>query len=124
MHAAPDGYLIPMVFLALPRPAVAGVIGTDVSSLLDAEHRRDERDDRGPDRGPGRRHDRALAVDGSVQSFVIAGIEPYAQVGGSDVVMTTDAAARLGAFDDTRMVIWGIDDRAALDAGDRRGRAW
>lgn len=116
VHSAPDGYLIPQVFLAMPEAAIAGVIGRDVSSLL------------GPSTVVMNQITATMsgaqvgdvielrAADDSVQGFVIAGIKPHEQSGGSDLVMTTAAAARIGVVEDTRTVIWGIDSRAAVDA--------
>ena len=56
------------------------------------------------------------AEDGSTQAFRVAGIRPYAEVGGSDLVITTPAADRIGVRDDTRTVIWGIASRPALES--------
>jgi D-alanyl-D-alanine carboxypeptidase len=116
VHSAPDGYLIPQVYLAMPEAAIAGVIGRDVSRLL----------------SPGAVVMNQItatmsgaqvgdvielrAADDSVQPFLVAGIRPHEQSGGSDLVMTTAGAARIGAVEDTRTVIWDIDSRAAVDA--------
>lgn len=116
VHSAPDGYLIPQVFLAMPEAAVAGVIGRDVSSLLSPSTvvmNQITATMSGAQVGD---VIELRAADDSVQAFVIAGIKPHEQSGGSDLVMTTAAAARIGAFEDTRTVIWGIDSRAAVDA--------
>lgn len=116
IHAAPDGYLIPQVFVAMPEAAVDGVLGRDVAALLDAgtvvmnEITATMTGARVGDVIELR------AADDSVQAFVIAGIRPHERSGGSDLVMTTDGAARIGAFEDTRTVIWGIESRAAVDA--------
>ncbi len=115
VRAAPDGYLIPMVFLALPAAGVAGVVGTDVSSLMDADTvvmNELTATQTGAQVGD---VVELRAVDGSVQPFRIAGIRPYEQVGGSELIMRTDGANRLGAVEDTQTVIWSIDSRAALD---------
>src|SRR6187200_1211110 len=35
VHAAPDGFLIPMVLIAMPRAALGGVVGDDIPGALD-----------------------------------------------------------------------------------------
>lgn len=115
VHAPPPGYMIPIVYSAVPHGAAGHVVGPSVSALL----------------GPGRLVLNELtagimgaaagdvveirAADGSVRSLVVTGVLPYAEVGGADVIITTDVAASLGATADTRVVIWGFTDRAALD---------
>jgi hypothetical protein len=56
------------------------------------------------------------ARDGSSVALTIAGIRPYDQIGWAEMVFTTPVADRLGATSDTRVVIWGFDDRVGLDA--------
>src|SRR5262245_40800005 len=36
VHAAPDGFLIPMVLIAMPRAALGGVVGDDIPAGIDA----------------------------------------------------------------------------------------
>jgi len=116
VHAAPDGYLIPFSFFALPRAAVAGVIGSDVSGLLDPDTLVLNEMTAGQIGAQIGDVVNFPAVNGTMQAFRIAGIKPYSQIGGSDVVFTTAAADRLGWTDDTRTVIWGITSRQAIDA--------
>jgi hypothetical protein len=116
VHAPPAGYLIPTTFISLPRGAVAGVMGQDVSAVL------------GPDAVvmnevtaglTGAREGDVIVVqarNGASVPLTIAGIRPYAQIGWAELVFTTPVAERLGATTDTRVVIWGFDDRAGLDA--------
>jgi hypothetical protein len=116
VHSAPDGYLIPMSFVALPRAAIRGVVGHDVSSVLDPSTVViNEMTAQQTGAQTGDVVD-LRAVDGSTQSFRIAGIRPYSQVGGSDLVMLTTAADRIGVRDDTRTVIWGITSRTAFES--------
>src|SRR5690349_22111952 len=35
VHAAPDGFLIPMVLIAMPRAAMGGIVGDDIPGALD-----------------------------------------------------------------------------------------
>jgi hypothetical protein len=116
IHAPPSGYLVPTTFISLPRGAVAGVMGQDVSAVL------------GPSSVVMNEVTASLtgaeagdvivleARDGTPVPLTIAGIRPYAQIGWAELVFTTPVADRLGATSDTRVVIWGFDDRAGLDA--------
>lgn len=115
VHAAPDGYLIPMVLIAMPRAALGGVVGDDIPGALDdgtvmmndltaqvtGAHQGDVLELR--------------AVDGSSQSFNVGRILPYAQIGGSELLMTPGAADRLGVTDDTEMIVWDIRSRPSFD---------
>ena len=56
------------------------------------------------------------AANGSTVTLTIGGVHPYEQLGWAELVFTTEVADRLGATSDTRVVMWGFDDRAALDA--------
>jgi len=116
VHAPPSGYLIPMVYVALPRGAVAGVMGPDVSAVLDVD--RVVMNEVTAEVTGAREGDVVVmqAADGRAVPLVIAGIHPYEQIGWGELIITTDLAARLGATVDTRVVMWGFDDRAGLDA--------
>jgi hypothetical protein len=116
VHAAPDGFLIPIVLIAMPRAALGGVVGDDIPGGLDGStvmlneltaqmmgaHAGDTLELR--------------ALDGSSQWFNVARILPYSQIGGSELLMTPGAADRLGIVDDTQMVVWDIRSRPAFDA--------
>lgn len=116
VHAAPDGYLIPMVYISMPRGSIGRVMGEDVPAAL------------GPDEVVMNEVTAGLtgasvgdvvvmqAADGSVVPLTIAGIRPYDQIGWAELVFTYDVAVRLGATNDTRAVIYGFDDRTAFDA--------
>lgn len=115
VHAPPDGWLIPMVYTSLPRGSIGRVLGGDVSAVLgrDAVVMNDL---------TARMTGAAVgdvvvmqAADGTAVALTIAGIRPYAQVGSAELVFTYEVAQRLGATADTRSVIYGFDDRAALD---------
>jgi hypothetical protein len=116
VHAPPSGWLIPMVYQSLPRGAVAGVFGSDVSQLLDRDSvvmNEVTAEVTGAEIG-----DVIVmqSASGSPVSLEISGIKPYSQIGWAELVFTTDVADRLGATADTRVVLWGFDDRDALDA--------
>ena len=115
VHAPPAGYLIPMIYIAMPPTALAGTLGTDVSNVLDANSvvvNQLTADTTGALVGD---VIDMQAADGSMQAFTITGIRPYDQIGGSELVITVDGAQRLGATADTGVVIWGFDFRSVLD---------
>ncbi len=116
VHAPPSGYLIPITFIALPREAVGGVMGADVSAVLN-DHtvvmNQVTADLTGTREGD---TIELRTVNGSTISLTIGGIRPYDQLGWAELVFNTDVADRLGATRDTRVVMWGFDDRAGLDA--------
>ena len=116
VHAPPAGYLIPMTFMSLPRGAIGGVMGADVSAVLDDHTVVMNQITAGlTGAQPGDTID-LRAANGSTVTLTIGGIRPYEQLGWAELVFTTTVADRLGATSDTRVVMWGFDDRAALDA--------
>jgi D-alanyl-D-alanine carboxypeptidase len=116
VQQAPEGFRIPMTVTALPPAAIANVMGRDVSGVLGAgtvvmgaltaslrgAQAGDDID--------------LVAADGSVVTMTIARVAPDAQIGGTELVMTYAAADRLGITTPTRVLIWGIESRAAFDA--------
>ncbi len=116
VHAPPSGYLIPIVFVALPRQAVGGVLGTEVSAALSADTV--VLNEITADLMGARQGDvlDVRAVDGSTVSLTIADIGTAEALGWAELAFTTDVADRLGFTADTRMVMWDFDDRAGLDA--------
>lgn len=116
IHSAPDGYLIPLVYLALPQSAAAGLTGTDVSSLLATDTVvMNEITARQTGAQVGDVVDMRV-LDGPVHSYRIAAVKPHTQLGGSEIVLNTAAVERLGVVDDTRIAVWSIDSRADADA--------
>ena len=116
VHAAPDGYLIPMALLVLPQAAVGGVVGRDVPAQIDASTvavNELTAQTIGAQVGD---IVELRATDGSPQAFRVGSILPYAQIGGSELLLTPEAAARVGIVEDTQMVVWNIPSRAAFDA--------
>ena len=115
VHAPPSGYLIPMVYLAVPESPMGYVMGADVPAVL------------GPNQAVMNEVTAEItgaqvgdvvvmqAANGSRVDIEITGIRPYEQLGGSELVFTTDVADRLGATEDTRVVIFGADDRSLMD---------
>ncbi|HZB42030.1 MAG TPA: M15 family metallopeptidase [Ilumatobacter sp.] len=115
VHAAPDGFLIPMVLLAMPRAALGGVVGDDIPGELDdgtvmmneltAQTTGAQQGDTLELRG----------LDGSSQWFRVGRVLAYARVGGAELLMTPGAADRLGVVGDTEMIVWDIRSRSAFE---------
>jgi len=115
VHAAPAGYLIPMVYTSIPRHSVGRVMGSDVSAAL------------GPDEVVMNEMTAGItgaaagdvivmqSANGSAVPLTIAAVEPYEQIGGAELVFTYDVAVRLGATNDTRVIIYDLD-RDRIDA--------
>jgi hypothetical protein len=115
LHGPPSGYLIPMVYVALPRGGLGGIMGTDVSSVLDNNSVVLNEITAGVTGAQTGDVIDMQAANGSLVPLTVAGVRPASQIGSSELVMNTTVAARLGANADTRVVIWGFDDREGLD---------
>ena len=116
VHAPPSGWLIPITFISLPKGAIGGVMGADVSAVVDGHTvvmNEVTADLTGAVEGD---TIDVRADDGSTVTLTIGAIRPYEQLGWAELVFTTEVADRLGARSDTRVVMWGFDDRAGLDA--------
>ncbi len=57
-----------------------------------------------------------VSANGSIVQFVVGRVAPDEEVGGTEVVMSTDQADALGAVIPTSVLIYGQFDRAALDS--------
>ena len=116
VHAAPDGFLIPIVLIAMPRAALGGVVGDDIPGALDdSTVMLNEL----TAQATGAQQGDILelrAVDGSSQWFSIGRVLPYSRIGGSELLMTPGAADRLGVVADTEMIVWNIESRPSFDA--------
>lgn len=55
------------------------------------------------------------AVDGSTVEFVIGAVLPDEVVGGAEVIISVEAASRLGPVRITRVLVWGARSRATLE---------
>jgi hypothetical protein len=116
VQQAPPGFRLPMSVTALHPSAIAAVSGRAISGALS------------PtsvvmgERTAGLRGAQAgdlvdlVAADGGVHTLTISRIGTEDEVGGTELLMTTAAADRLGITTDTQVVIWGFPSRVALDA--------
>ena len=57
-----------------------------------------------------------VASNGAVLQFTIAKVVPDEISGGTELLLSIEAAERLGVTRESRMVLWGFDSRASLDA--------
>lgn len=115
VHGPPAGYLIPITFVSVPKVAVAGVWGPDVSAVVDDQTvvmNQVTAELMGTQEGD---QIELRAANGSTVRLTVGGIRPYDQIGWAELVFTTEVADRLGQHRDTRVVMWRFDDRAALD---------
>jgi hypothetical protein len=121
VHAAPDGYLIPTVFVAAPATRIGALFGANVASQV------------GPTQVVMNTETAALtgavvgdtivmqAADGRHVPLSITALATPDEIGSAELVLTDDAAERLGATEDTRVVLYGVDrntiERALADEG-------
>lgn len=109
VHAPPSGYLIPMVFTASPLEAARGVYGIEVAQVMVAGEvvmNRITADTTGAQVGD--RIDLRTTSGGTV-TLRIGMIAENDAVGGTELLVDTGVADRLGFSDDTSTVMWGFD---------------
>lgn len=116
VHAPPSGYLIPMVYISMPRGSVGRVMGFDVAEVLEPDTVVMNEVTAGLTGARVGDVVEMQSASGASVPLTVAGIRPYDQIGWAELVFTYDVAARLGATADTRAVIHDIPDRAAFDA--------
>jgi D-alanyl-D-alanine carboxypeptidase len=134
VQTAPAGFQFPMGVTVLPSDAAAQVMSGRVGATLAAGQvvlARTSADLRGALAGD---VVDMVAANGVIFSFVIGLIADDAEVGGTELVLAPGAADLLGATTVSRVLIWGFDSRAAIDAamaghgleraGIRIGRSW
>lgn len=116
VQQAPSGYSYPMATTVLPAHAVANLMGNDVAAVLTAtdivmgQLTAELRGARAGDIVD------LVASNGAVLQFTIAKVVPDEISGGTELLLSIEAAERLGVTRESRMVLWGFDSRASLDA--------
>jgi hypothetical protein len=120
VHAAPGplgSWYFPMSVTALPLDSIGVAMGRDVSSFISSglvvvgetsasltgAQAGDVLD--------------LVAADGSIAHLTVGRVAPDAEVGGTEIVMSTAQADALGATLSTSVLIYGQFDRTRLDAG-------
>jgi hypothetical protein len=115
VQQAPPGFRLPMSVTALDPAAIAAVSGRAISGALSVDSVvMGERTAGLRGAQPGDLVD-LIAADGSVRTVTISRIGTEDEIGGTELLMTTAAADRLGITTDTQVVIWGFSSRSALD---------
>jgi hypothetical protein len=117
VQAAPSGMRIPMGVTALPAEVAARVMTADVGAALRHPGTvvlgRTSADLRGARAGDTLD---LVAAGGGLVTFTVGLVAPDPDVGGAEIVMTTDDARRLGATTVTSVLLWGFGSRSALEA--------
>ena len=121
VHAAPSGYLIPIVYSAVPSHSIGRIYGADVSQAvsgggvvmneLTAEL-------------TGARAGDVITMQsasGRPVRLTVATIRSGEQIGSAELVFTTEVAARLGATADTRMIIYDVERSTIVPALEEQG---
>lgn len=115
VQAPPGGFAYPMGTTVLEPRAVREFMGPDVAALLDDEHivmsslTASLRDAREGDQVV------LTAADGRAVAFTLGGVISDEVTGGTELLMTPDAADRIGLERRSSVVIWDFD-RSTLDA--------
>lgn len=116
VQAAPDGWRIPFGATVLPPSAVRAVMGRDVASGMaqpgNIVMARSTAGLRGA--AVGDRIDLRTST-GGITTLSIARIVPDDAVGSTEIVMHPDDATRIGIVKPSRVLIWGMRSRQAVD---------
>lgn len=119
-YSPPDEYTFPLVFAAFTPESLGWVLGFDIAAAVAPDVHPD---------GVVLNADTAAltgaqvgdtvtleARSGGLATLTVTAIVPRDVLGGTEIVMTTALADRLGETRATRTIVWGFDDRAAADA--------
>lgn len=112
----PVDYLTPLTFAAFPAAAIGWLMGAEVSSVVSERTialNAESAELIGAQAGDEVEFD---LVDGGLVRLVVGAVLDRSVLGSTEVAMTTDAAALVGYTADTRVVIWGFDNRSVFDA--------
>jgi hypothetical protein len=119
VHSAPGPYgswYFPTSVTALPLDSIGAAMGRGVSTIISAgQVVMGETSASLSGAQAGDVLD-LVAADGSIAQFVVGRVAPDAEVGGTEIVMSTAQADLLGATLGTSVLIYGQFGRAALDA--------
>jgi hypothetical protein len=108
VQQAPAGFRLPMSVAAVSGRTISGALSP--TSVVMGERTAGLRGAQAGDLVD------VVAADGGVHTLTISRIGTEQEVGGTELLMTTAAADRLGITTDTQVVIWGFPSRVALDA--------
>ncbi|MEP7112925.1 MAG: M15 family metallopeptidase [Ilumatobacteraceae bacterium] len=119
IHVAPGpfgSWYFPTSVTALPMDSIAAAMGRDVSKIISAGQvvvGQTSASITGAQAGDVLH---LVSADGSVVQFLVGRVAPDAEVGGTEIVMSTAQAGTLGAVIPTSVLIYGQFDRTTLDA--------
>jgi hypothetical protein len=114
IQQAPDGFDFPMSVTAMPTATVAQLFGRNIAGVLSSGFvmmGRTTADLRGAQVGDAID---LVAASGATVRFGVGLILPDDQIG-AEVLISIEEANLLGMTADTRLLIWGFSDRAAID---------
>jgi hypothetical protein len=119
VQAPPLGFQYPMGTTVLPNDLVGRTMGRDVAAnltrttLVMGQLTAGLRGARAGDTVD------LVAASGASVTFRVAAVVPDATIGGTELLMSPDAADRLGISRLSRVVMWGFDSRAAINSAMR-----
>ncbi|HUF96586.1 MAG TPA: M15 family metallopeptidase [Ilumatobacter sp.] len=112
----PVGYLTPVTFIAFPSPAIGWLFGSDVSATVGVRTialNTATAEMIGARAGDELEFD---LVDGDLVRLTVGAVLDRSVLGSTEIAMTNETAALVGYAVDTRVVIWGFEDRDIFDA--------
>ena len=110
------GWAFPMGVTALPIDAIGAVMGRRVAAHISAGHvvmGQTSASVRGALAGD---TIDLVAANGSIRTFTIGRVAPDDEVGGTEILISTEQADLLGATIATRVLIYGAPSRAAIES--------
>ena len=120
LHAPPDGYTFPMVYAAFTPETAGWLLGFEVAAAAaEATHPAGVVLNAATAALVGAEQGDTIEVEtrlGTLATLTVTAVVPEAWLGGTELVLTTPLADRLGETRSTRSIIWGFTDRARLDA--------
>jgi hypothetical protein len=119
VHEAPGpagSWYFPMSVTALPLDSIGVAMGREVSKIISAGMVVMGETSAGLVGAQAGDILDLLAADGSIVQFIVGRVAPDAEVGGTEIVMSTVQADALGATLSTSVLIYGQFERSRLDA--------
>lgn len=119
VHSAPGplgSWYFPTSVTALPMDSIAAAMGRGVSSIISTGQVVMGATSASLSGAQAGDVLHLVSADGSVKQFVVGRVAPDDEVGGTEVVMSTDQADSLGAVIPTSVLIYGQFDRNQLNA--------